>query len=112
MKRVVNLYRTTIELMWRWRAGRVALIKRAIIALVAGVIAFYITAWLFPSLLRIEQFGGATIAVLFIAAINLLVRPVVLALVASRSIALLVILTLIIQALAIWALEPFVPQVT
>src|SRR5262245_16893363 len=108
MSRIVNLYRTQIELMWRWRAGRVALIKRGIIALVAGVIAFNLTAWLLPGQLRIETLGGGLIAVLFIAAINLLIRPVILGLVAGRSIALLVILTLVIQAVAIWLLDPFI----
>ena len=63
MKKVVDFYRTQIELMWRWRAGRVALLKRAIVALIAGVIAFNITAWLFPGLLRIDELGGGLIAV-------------------------------------------------
>jgi uncharacterized membrane protein YvlD (DUF360 family) len=112
MNRVLTLYRTQIELMWRWRAGRVALLKRTVIALVAGVISFNLTAWLFPGLLRIEQLGGGLIAVVFIAALNLLIRPAILALVASRSVALLVILTLLFQAIAIWLLEPFVPSVT
>jgi len=112
MRRLINLYRTQIELMWRWRAGRIALVKRAIIALIAGVIAFNLTAWLFPGLLQIHELGGGLIAVLFISAINLLLRPALLALVAGRSIALLVILTLIIQAVAIWLLEPFVPSVS
>ena len=108
MGRVVNFYRTQIELMWRWRAGRVALIKRAMIALVAGVIAFNLTAWLFPPAGH-PQLGGGLIAVVFISAINLIVRPAFLALVASRSVALLVVLTLLFQAVVIWLLEPFVP---
>jgi uncharacterized membrane protein YvlD (DUF360 family) len=112
MNGIVNFYRTQIELMWRWRAGRVALIKRAVIALVAGVIAINLTAWLFPGLLTINQLGGGLIAVVFISVINLLLRPLLLALVAARSVALLVILTLIIQAVAIWLLEPFVPSVS
>ena len=49
---------------------------------------------------------------LFIAALNLLVRPVILGLVASRSVVALVILTLLFQAVVIWLLDPFVPAVT
>jgi Type I phosphodiesterase / nucleotide pyrophosphatase/Mycobacterial 4 TMS phage holin, superfamily IV len=112
MKRLIALYRTQIELMWRWRLGRVALLKRAVVALVASLIAFNITAWLFPGLLRIEELGGGLLAVLFIAGLNLLVRPVLLAIVASRSVAALVILTLLFQAFAIWLLDPFIPAVT
>ena len=112
MTRIINLYRTQIELMWRWRAGRMALLKRAIVALIAGVIAFNVTAWLFPGLLRIETLGGGLLAVLFIAVLNLLIRPVLLGLVAGRSVAALVILTLLFQAFAIWLLDPFIPSVT
>ena len=92
-----NLYRTQVELLWRWRSGRRALIKRSLVALVASVIAFHITAWLLPQL-DINELGGALIAVLVIAALNLLVRPVILALVASRSVVALVVLTLLFQA--------------
>src|SRR5262245_56809769 len=98
--------------MWRWRAGRVALAKRALVALVAGVIAFNLTAWLFPGLLRIDAIGGGLLAVLFISILNLVLRPVILAMVASRSVALLVVLTLLFQAVAIWLLDPFIPSVS
>src|SRR5262249_25516360 len=112
MNRLVDFYRTQIELMWRWRPGRLALLKRAVIALIAGLIAFNLTAWLFRGLLRIEQLGGGLIAGVFIAALTLLIRPALLTLVASRSVALLVVLTLVFQAVAIWLLSPLIPSVT
>lgn len=111
MSRVLNLYRTQIELLWHWRLGRLALLKRAVVAVVASVIAFNLTAWLLPGHLQIEALGGGLLAVLFISALNLLVRPVLLALVATRSIVALVLLTLLFQALVIWLLTPLVPGV-
>jgi uncharacterized membrane protein YvlD (DUF360 family) len=108
--RIVNLYRTQIELLWTWRLGRRALIKRAIVSLIAGVIAFNITAYLLPQL-DINELGGGLAAVIFISVINLLVRPVILALVASRSVVALVLLTLLFQAVVILLLDPFVPAV-
>ena len=111
MKRLITLYRTQFELLWHWRLGRTALIKRALVALIAGVIAFHITAYLLPQL-DINEIGGATLAVLFISAVNLLIRPVLLAMVASRSVVALVILTLLFQAVVILLLIPFVPSVT
>ena len=112
LRRLGRLYRTQFELLWRWRLGRRALIKRALVALVAGVIAFNITAWLLPGLLRIDELGGGLVAVLVIAALNLLVRPVILGLVMGRSIVALIILSLLFQAFVIWLLEPLVPAVT
>ena len=111
VRRMENLYRTQVELLWHWRLGRRALIKRTLVALIASVIAFHITAWLLPQL-DIIEIGGALIAVLFISALNLLVRPVILGLVASRSVVALVILTLLFQALVIMLLAPLVPSVS
>ncbi len=110
--RIVSLYRTQFELLWRWRLGRWALVKRALIALIASVIAFHITAWLLSGLLQIDQLGAGLAAVLLIAALNLLIRPVLIALVASRSVVALVVLTLLFQTFTIWLLTPLVPGVT
>jgi len=109
--RIVNLYRTQIELLWTWRLGRMALLKRALVSLIAGIIAFNITAWLLPQL-DINELGGALVAVIFISLLNLLVRPVILAVVMNRSVVALVILTLLFQAAVILLLIPFVPAVT
>ena len=108
---LARFYRTQIELLWHWRLGRTALLKRALVALVASVIAFNITAWLLPGLLSINELGGGLIAVLFISGLNLLIRPVILSLVASRSVIALVILTLLFQAFVIWLLDPLIPAV-
>ena len=53
----------------------VALLKRALISLLAALIAFYITAWLLPGQLQVASLLGGLAAVLIIAALNLLVRP-------------------------------------
>ena len=112
MQRILNFYRTQIELLWHWRLGRAALLKRAIVSLIAGVIAFNITAWLLPGQLDINELGGG------LARGRCSSRPstcwsgrCILALVASRSVVALVILTLLFQAFVIWLLDPFVPAV-
>ncbi len=110
--RLGQFYKTQIVLLWHWRLGRWALVKRAIVALVAGVIAFNITAWLLPGLLQITEIGGGLAAVIFISLLNLIVRPAILALVANRSVVALVILTLVFQAIVILLLDPFVGAVT
>ena len=106
------IYGTEIELLWRWRPGGRALVGRALLSILVSLVAFYLTAWLVPSLISIDQFGSGLLAVLLISALNLLVRPALLVLVASRSIAALVILTLLFQTLVIWLLTPLVPGVT
>ena len=106
------MYQTEVELLWRWRLGRRALLKRAVVSLLASIIAFYLTAWLLPDLLSLDDLGGSILAILLIAVLNLLVRPALLVLVASRSVVLLVILTLGFQTLVIWLLTPLIEGVT
>lgn len=105
-----DLYGTQIALLWRWRLGRRALIRRAVLSLVISVIAFVITAWLLPQL-QVDDVWSAIAAIIFLAAFNLLIRPVLLALIAGRSVILLAILTIVIQAIAIMLLDPFIAGV-
>ena len=102
LSRIIRLYRAEIELFWKWRLGRWALIKRASIALLAGVLAISLTAWLAPGLFTIEQVGGGLLAVVFISALNLLIRPILVGLLARHTLVGLVIVTILFQALAIW----------
>jgi uncharacterized membrane protein YvlD (DUF360 family) len=108
---VGDLYGTQLALLWKWRPGRRALIKRLVLSFVVSVIAFGATAWLLPQL-QVDGLWGAMAAVVFLAAFNLLLRPVLIALIVRWSVVVLAILTLLIQALAIWLLDPFVPAVT
>ena len=89
-----------------------ALLRRALISLLAALIAFYITAWLLPGQLQVASLLGGLAAVLIIAALNLLVRPILIGLVASRSVVALVLLTLLFQVFVFWLLGPLVSDVT
>jgi hypothetical protein len=112
LRRIGDLYRTQIELLWRWRPGPRALLRRAITSFLAALIAFYITAWLLPGQLQIATLAGGVLAVILIAALNLLIRPVLIGLVATRSVVLLVLLTLLFQVFVFWLLGPLVKDVT
>ena len=112
LARIGRIYRTEFELLWRWRLGRWALVKRALFSLLAAILAIFLTAWLLPGLITVEDFGGGLLAVLFISLMNLLVRPLLVALIAGRTLVGLVILTLLFQALVIWLLTPLIPGVT
>ena len=112
LQRIVDFYRLQLRLIWHWRAGPRALIKRAIIAFLITLIALVLTAWLMPSRLIIDSWWGALAAVIFLSVLNLLVRPLILATVAGRSVIALGLLTLAFQVVAILLLNPFVPDVS
>ena len=84
MRRLLDLYATQIRVLREWRGGPSALAKRLVIVLVVSAVAFVITDWLDPFITMIHPIGAVEI-VLLMAALNALVRPVVLAFVAPRS---------------------------
>ncbi len=100
------------RLIWQWRAGPRALIKRAIVAFLISLVSLVLTAWLMPSRLIIDSWWGALAAVIFLSVLNLLVRPLILATVAGRSVIALGLLTLAFQVVAVLLLNPFVPDVS
>ncbi|MGZ6295731.1 MAG: alkaline phosphatase family protein [Candidatus Limnocylindrales bacterium] len=111
LRRIRDLYRTQFELLWRWRAGRRALLRRAILSFFVSLVALAFTVWLLPSL-QIADWRSALIAVFVLAGLNLLIRPVLLGLIAGRSVLIVGLLTVLWQVVAIVLLKDLVPGVT
>ncbi|HMJ79502.1 MAG TPA: phage holin family protein [Candidatus Dormibacteraeota bacterium] len=111
LRRLRILYVTQFELLWNWRPGRRALVRRALISFLVSLVALGITVWLLPNL-QIADVASAIIAVLVLAGLNLLIRPLILGVVAGRSIAVVGILTILWQVVAILLLNSLVPGLT
>ena len=110
MSRLLGFYATQIRVLWEWRGGRVALVKRLLITLVVAALSFIATAWLLPRL-TVDRLIDAVIAVILIALFNAIVRPVVLALAAPVSLILVAILVLVLQVVAFLVVASFAPGV-
>src|SRR5436190_5953131 len=110
MNNLVELYSTQIRVLRQWRGGRGALIRRLVIVLLVSIIAFLITDWLDPSIQILQPIGAVEVIVLM-AALNAVVRPVVLAFLAPRSLILTGIAVLVIQILVFWAAIRIAPNV-
>ena len=78
------LYTTQLRVLWEWRGGRKALLKRLLITLIVSTVAFLATAWLLPGI-HVDRLLDGVIVVIAMALLNALVRPAVLAIVAPRS---------------------------
>ncbi len=111
LRRMGMLYRTQWELLWHWRLGRRALIWRTLSSFVVSLVALAFTAWLLPNL-SIANVAAGVLAVIALAGLNLLVRPVLLVLVAGRSVVAIGLLTIAFQVIAILLLNRFVPGVS
>src|SRR5262245_22879221 len=99
MQRIIDFYATQVKLLWEWRGGPVALVKRLVLVLVVATISFVITAWLLPGMF-VDSLSASVLAVILISLFNSLIRPVVLALIAPFSLILTGIAVLVLQVLA------------
>jgi len=104
------MYSTQLRVLWEWRGGRRALIKRLLITLVVSAIAFWATAWLIPSI-TVDRFLDGVLVVVIMALLNAVLRTAVLALVAPRSLILTGIAVLVLQVLVFLVAANLVPGV-
>ena len=111
MNRLLNLYATQVRVLWDWRGGRVAMVKRLVIALVVATVAFLLTALIMGSRMNVDRVIDGVIAVILIALFNALIRPVVLALAAPVSLILVAVLVLVLQVIAFLVVANFAPGV-
>src|SRR6478672_3511221 len=110
MSRLFSFYGTQLRVLWEWRGGRVALVKRLLITLVVAAVSFLLTAWISPRL-TVDRVIDAVIAVILIALFNAIVRPVVLALAAPISLILVGVLVLVLQIVAFLVVAQLAPGV-
>ena len=107
---LLDVYRTQIAVLREWRGGPAALIKRLIIVLVVSVIAFLVTEWLVPSIVMLRPIGAVEIVVVM-AVLNAVIRPVLLAVVAPRSLVWTGILVLVFQVAVFFVAANIAPDV-
>ncbi len=99
MKTLLGFYRLQLHLLWTWRPGRRALARRALISFVVGMASLSFSIWILPGITA-RDLGTVASGVIVLALLNLLVRPVLLAVCAAFSPIVLAIATLLFQVLA------------
>src|SRR4051794_2025766 len=110
MSRLLGFYATQVRVLWEWRGGRLALLRRLIITLVIATISFLTTAWILPRM-TIDHPIDAVIAVILIALFNAAVRPVILTLAAPVSLVLVGILVIVLQIVSFLVVAQWAPGV-
>jgi uncharacterized membrane protein YvlD (DUF360 family) len=109
LRRVFDFYRTQGILLWTWRPGRRALLRRALISFVVAFGSLGLTVLILPG---IRAPGPSTIALatVALAGINLLVRPLILGLFAGVSVIAILVATLIFQVVVFYLVSLIVPE--
>ena len=111
ISRLASFYGEQIRVLWEWRGGRVALVKRLLITLIVATVSFGATAFIMGSRFTVDRLFDAVVAVILIALFNAIVRPVVLALAAPISLILVGVLVLVLQVVAFLIVANYAPGV-
>ena len=111
ISRLASFYGEQIRVLWEWRGGRVALLKRLLITLIVATVSFGATAFIMGSRFTVDRVIDAVVAVILMALFNAVVRPVALALAAPISLILVAILVLVLQVVAFLIVANYAPGV-
>jgi uncharacterized membrane protein YvlD (DUF360 family) len=108
LRRLVGFYALQIEMVRTWRSGPAGLIRRAVISFFVAFLALGTAVWAVPGI-SVTGWLPVALAVIVLAALNALIRPVVLALVAPISLVLVGVVMVAFEVGAILLLGPVVP---
>jgi uncharacterized membrane protein YvlD (DUF360 family) len=111
MKTLLGFYRLQLHLLWTWRPGRKALLRRALISLLVGMASLAFAIWVLPGITATSVLTVAG-GVIVLALLNLLIRPVLLAVCAAFSPIVLAIATLLFQVVAFLVAANILPGLT
>jgi uncharacterized membrane protein YvlD (DUF360 family) len=99
VRRARTFYLTQARLLWRWRGGRRALVKHALVTVAVSVISLFVTAAVAPGF-TVDSLGAAGLMVVVMAGFNGVIRPVLLAAVIPFSLVLTGVLVVGLQIAA------------
>lgn len=108
---LMDLYRTQFRVLWQWKGGFWALVRRFLITTLIALVAFLLTAWIMPGV-KVSGVGAALVAVLLIGVFNFVIRSAVIALVAPFSAILTGLTGLLMQVIALLLVANYLPGIT
>lgn len=111
LRRLVAYYGLALHLLWSWRPGRRALARRAALGLLVGTASLAVAIWVLPGIQAHSPVAIAS-AVVVLALLNLLIRPVLLAVLAPFSPIILAVVTVLFQVAAFLLIGAAVPGIT
>jgi len=108
LRNLAGFYKLQGEILWKWRPGRRALIRRLIVSFIVAFISLTLTVAIIPGL-HVDDWATMVLAVVAFALINALIRPVILFALASISTIAVIIATFVFQILVFYLVEWLLP---
>ena len=106
----VSFYKLQFETLWEWRPTPAALVKRIILSFVVSAVALWLTTEVMPGVTLVGGLRTLILAVVILGALDLLIRPLILGMLAGISVILVAVATLVFQVLAFLIVSWLVPS--
>ena len=108
---LIDFYKLQAEILWKWRPGRRALLRRMIVSFIVAFLSLTLTVGVIPGLI-VDSWATMVLAVIAFALINALIRPVILFALASISTIAVIVATFVFQILVFYLVEWLLPGFT
>jgi len=113
MRRLIDFYRLQVEVMRTWRPSGGSRVRRLVATMIVSILSFGGAVAITPGFdlaAGAPILGNALLAAIALAVLNILVRPVFLALFAGISVIAVAVATLVFQVVTFLVLPVFVPD--
>jgi uncharacterized membrane protein YvlD (DUF360 family) len=107
---LTEFYRAQLKILWNWKGGPWALVRRFIVTTLVAAVALAITAWIMPGV-TVDGVGPAIVFVVLVTLFNAIVRTVIISVAAAVSVVLTAVLAILMQVLVFLFVANFVPGV-
>jgi uncharacterized membrane protein YvlD (DUF360 family) len=107
---LTEFYRAQLKILWNWKGGPWALVRRFIVTTVVAAVALAITAWIMPGV-TVDGVGPAIVFVVLVTLFNAIFRTVIISVAAAVSVVLTAVLAILLQVLVFLFVANIVPGI-
>jgi uncharacterized membrane protein YvlD (DUF360 family) len=107
---LTEFYQAQLKILWNWKGGPWALVRRFIVTTIVAAVALFLTAWIMPGV-HVDGVGPAIVFVVLVTLFNAIFRTVIISVAAAVSVVLTAVLAILLQVLVFLFVANVVPGV-
>jgi uncharacterized membrane protein YvlD (DUF360 family) len=105
---LTEFYQAQLKILWNWKGGPWALVRRFIVTTIVAAVALAITAWIMRGV-TLDGIGPAIVFVVLVTLFNAIFRTLIISVAASVSVVLTAVLALLLQVVVFLFVANIVP---
>jgi uncharacterized membrane protein YvlD (DUF360 family) len=107
---LTEFYKAQLKILWNWKGGPWALVRRFIVTTIVAAVALLITDWVLPGM-TVDGLGPVIVAVVLVTLFNAIFRTVIISVAAAVSVILTAVLAILLQVLVFLVVANIVPGI-